>query len=759
MTKFNYSDWIDKLIISENRDNFYLLYTGKEYYLFSEKNVSKYPIKTNPVDLDYILKEKGINNELEVIVKGIFPKLKNIDKVMQVQEATSILTELMQDLSGQWDDIGDIDLSINDENYFNEVVYRFDKINDNFNTIENDSIINKINSIAESQINNNKSMIRITDEYVQFKGHDKYKNGLYQYTIKEELEEKEPLFKGNIYINKLKVTFDKLKLFKPVVTIKYTNTAIDMDNEIIREPYSSVSRQIYEQQMIKTNAMGIEAILRDIYIDGINQNNGIVSAETDLLKDGFFYDKTTGKVISNNVFGNLNSSKKDVQEAVKLLHEVISTRGTAKQNDGTLFRFMLWSPFGYCLKQLGFIDDLYSMVLWGVTDTSKTGSAVIFSYLYADKKTTLQKANTQSAIGSRLGENTFPLILDEAKDNLENPKDEEFNKNIVTDEIGRSVKDRNDNDIMKDFPALRMTVRTLNPDLRNKFKGEFYKRHKVLYYDKSMQINEDDKKAFNKRYNTNSPNTQFHKFKHLGKAFADKFIPYLENQSDELYDLENLTAKILEEIEQEYNVSFDINLKMKQKLTNQSADVGSIIRNGLNRLLTKVHKKDYAKSTFSKIDFINIVKNGEISWLDYKPKKNLFAIKVSEFEQEVSMIAEQHIPILEALSLLGINNAGIIQGKFKGSKIKIVEINTFNLTYKLFDVNIYSKEQWEEWEEKTKSPANKLSELKDKRDMHKRESKKLDKEIKKLEKEIKTEEAKKKMREEEADRILNAKPI
>ncbi|MBR6516980.1 MAG: hypothetical protein IKT40_09125 [Bacilli bacterium] len=748
MTEFNYNEWVNNIIISKNKDNFYLLYDEKQYHLlyFQDNKINHSTHKTNdnPSELILIFYTGESTTTLKTLKGSIVPKLTNIDKKMKYDEAESILSTLMDDLANIWDEVKNND---------------FEKANKRFSDIKEEKIINKINSIVDSTNNNVKSMIRLTEEYVQFKGNNEYRDGLYSYSIHDEKAKSKPVFIGNIYIEQLKVTFDKLKLFKPVVSIKYINTAINMDNEIIRKPYSIVSGQIQEQQMIKTNAIGIEAILRDIYIDGINQNNGIVSAETDLLKDGFFYDKTSGKVISNNVFDNLNSSKKDVQEAVKLLHEVISTRGTAKQNDGTLFRFMLWSPFGYCLKQLGFIDDLYSMVLWGVTDTSKTGSAVIFSYLYADKKTTLQKANTQSAIGSRLTENTFPLILDEAKDNLENPKDEEFNKNIVTDEIGRSVKDRYDNNNIIDFPALRMTVRTLNPDLRNRFKGEFYKRHKVLYYDKSMQINSEDKKAFNKRYNTNSPNTQFNKFKHLGKAFADRFIPYLENQSEELYDLEKLTAKILEDIEKEYNVTFDITLKMKQKLTNQNADVGSIIRNGLNNLLTKVHKKDYAKSTYSKIDFINIVKNGEISWLDYKPNKKLFAIKVSEFEQEISMIAEQHIPILETLSLLDINNAEIIQGKFKGSNIKIVEINTFNLTYKLFDVNIYSKDEWEAWEEKNKTPENKLSDLKNKRDKHEREKNKLDKEIKKLEKEIKTDEAKRKMREEEADRILNAKPI
>ena len=305
----------------------------------------------------------------------------------------------------------------------------------------------------------------------------------------------------------------------------------------------------------------------------------------------------------------------------------------------------------------------------------------------------MQKANTQSAIGTRLGENTFPLILDEAKDNLTNPNDEEFNKNIVTDEIGRAVKDRTNNNLMVSFPALRLTVRTLNQDIE--YKDEFLKRHKVLYYDGSMQVKEADKLEFNKKYKPNSPATPLHQLKHIGKAFAERFIPYLESQSDELYDLEDLTIKILGQIEKDFQVSFNMNTKIKQKLTNQSRDTGSIIKTGLNKMFTGSYKIPYGRSHYDIDDFINSTDVGAVRWLDYQPKNQVFIIKVNEFEKDITKIVGEHKPIAETMELLNIkydnNNGKNI--KFRGIPTKAVKLSIFDLTYKLFDIRVSEFEE------------------------------------------------------------------
>ena len=545
--------------------------------------------------------------------------------------------------------------------------------------------------------NDTDKRIFFTDYLMQVTGSQDLKDGLYKVSYRQKddgTQEMDFNFYGNILIHDLTVTYDKLDLFPEVVSLKYTNTAISQTSELVRKPFSVIAGEIGKKLLLDTNSLGIESTLRKIFIHSCNvELNGqtMITAETDLLKDGFFYDDSTGKVISNNVFTNLDTSDEDIKDAINLFNDLIRTRGSAIPNDCTLFRFMLWCPFSYCLKQIGLIDDLYGMVLWGVTDTNKTGSSVMFSNLYTDKDVTLQKANTQSAMGTRLGENTFPLILDENKDILTDPRNEEFLKNIVTDKIGRSVKDRADNNSMNDFPSLRMTVSTLNQDIE--YKPEFLKRYKVLYYDMSMQVKEQDKINFNKKYRPRSPDTPLKQLRHLGKAFADRFIPYIESQSDELYDLESLTIKILRDISDTYGVDFNMNVYIKQKLNNQSTDKDSVIKNGLNKLFRKVHRLQTGQTEPMAIDFQRCSKASEISWLDFRPSKNDYLIKVTEFEKEISLIAGEHIPISQVLYLLNIPVGEIKERKFKSSKVKTVIIDEYNLTYKMFNINIYDADE------------------------------------------------------------------
>ena len=551
--------------------------------------------------------------------------------------------------------------------------------------------------------NDTDKRIYFTDNLMQVTGSQALKDGLYKVSYSKNDDGTADIdynFYGNILIHDLTVTYDKLDLFPEVVSLKYTNTAIGQTSELVRKPFSVIAGEIGKKLLLDTNSLGIESTLRKIFIHGCNRDfNGqtIVTAETDLLKDGFFYDDSTGEVISNNVFTNLDTSDDDIKDAIKLFNDLIRTRGSAIPNDCTLFRFMLWCPFSYCLKQIGLIDDLYGMVLWGVTDTNKTGSSVMFSNLYTDKDVTLQKANTQSAMGTRLGENTFPLILDENKDILTDPRNEEFLKNIVTDKIGRSVKDRADNNSMNDFPSLRLTVSTLNQDIE--YKPEFLKRYKVLYYDMSMQVKEQDKINFNKKYRPRSPDTPLKQLRHLGKAFADRFIPYIESQSDELYDLESLTIKILRDISDTYGVDFNMNVYIKQKLT-KSTDKDSVIKNGLNKLFRKVHRLQTGQSAPMNIDFQRCAKTSEISWIDYRPYKNDYLIKVSEFEKEISLIAGEHIPVSQVLYLLDIPVGEIKKRKFKSSNVPTIVISEYHLTYKMFNINIYDADELEQLQNK-----------------------------------------------------------
>lgn len=698
------SEEIEPTIMVANYDNFTLIYDGAKYYLGVISNgetiLSDYPTNlTTPMELKNIVNANDYEGVTAIAEKPQKKQDKGEKDLIFIHSqinsknpnnSETITEELILTL-------GDIAEEIKEtgNSYINT---------DNINSITDETVINKIKELSEAITIEKNSKLYLADggkkgQIVQMTNNPINKDGLYYETTQKDQKgnyETDYTLIGNILIHNFTLTYDKLNLFNPVATIKYTNTTTNQVVTLKNKPYEAIANNLISNRLIDSNSMGIENLLNKIWVQGVN-NIDFITAETDLLKDGFFMDMENNKVLSNNVFENLESTPNDIAEAIKLFNEIIRDRGTAIPNDCTLFRFMLWSPFAYCLKQLGFTDGLYSMVLWGVTDTNKTGSSVMFSNLYTDKATTLQKANTQSAIGTRLGENTFPLILDEAKDNLINPNDEEFNKNIVTDEMGRAVKDRTNNNLMVEFPALRLTVRTLNQDI--KYKDEFLKRHKVIYYDSSMQVKEADKVEFNKRFKPNAPNTPLKQLRHLGKAFADKFIIYLENQSDELYNLEDLTIKILSEIQRECNTDFNINLMIKQKITTQSTDNASIIQNGLNKMFTKAYKIPYNHDGYMGQDFENAVNMGAINWLDYQPRKNLFVIKVTDFEKDINDILGHYIPIAETMKLLNITYEYKERAKFKGGSFPCVRLDLYNLTYKLFGINIYDFEELEALQE------------------------------------------------------------
>lgn len=703
------SEDIEPTIMVAEYNNFTLIYDGVSYHLGFTNNdetiLSDYPANlTAPTELKNIINandyagitpiaekptKKQSRGEKDLIFLHSQINSKNPNNSEKIIiELILTLGEISEELKG------------NDNSTIN---------NEIINSITDDKIIAKIKELSEAITIEKNSKLYLADGkkkglIVQITNNPALKDGLYyetkHYNKKTNSYDIDYTLIGNILLHKLTLTYDKLKnskgenLFPPVATIQYTNTTTNQTVTLKKQPYEAIANNLISNRLIDSTNLGVENLLNKIWVQGV-KNHDFITAETDLLKDGFFMDMETGKVLSNNVFENLESTTNDVAEAIKLFNEIIKDRGTAIPNDCTLFRFMLWSPFAYCLKQMGFTDGLYGMVLWGVTNTNKTGSCVMFSNLYTDKETTLQKANTQSAMGTRLGENTFPLFIDEAYDILSNPNNEEFNKNIITDLIGRAVKDRTNNNLMVEFPALRLPAYTLNPKII--YKDEFKKRYKILYYDSSMQVKEAEKEEFNKRFKPNAPNTPLKQLRHLGKAFADKFIPYLESQSDKLYNLEDLTIEILKEIQRECNTEFDnLNVMVKQRITAQSTDTASIIQHNLNLKFTKAYKLQYGQNGYREQDFINAVKNGAISWLDYQPRKELFLIKVSEFETEINNILTGHLPIAETMELLNIKYEYGERVKFKGGSCPCIKLDTYNLTYKLFDINIYDFEELEE---------------------------------------------------------------
>ena len=582
-------------------------------------------------------------------------------------------------------------------------------------------IIAKFNEYFNSSTNI-PGEVELSPGLVQFHDNQYYKDGIYNKKWNKEKGSYDYLFKGNILLHELNTTYDILGEFNPVVSIKYTNTTINKTLSIEDKSFSDISQRIHKAQLIDTNIQGIESILRKISIHSVNKDLGsevTITANEDLFMQGFFYDENQDKILHNNEFNDIQSSREDIQNAIKLSNELISNRGTAKSHDSTVFRCMLWSPYGYALKQLGFNKSLYGLVLWGVRDTNKTGSCENYSYLYNKPNVIKQDADTPSAFGSRLGENTYTLLVDEAWNLLSNKDNEEVIKKAITNITVRAVKNKYDSDKIDEYPGLRIPIYTMNDNPPLIEKEEVKKRYRVLYYDNSMKLSKNQIKEFIKRYKPESPDSPLNQLKHLGKLFASKFEVYLADKSSKLHDLEALTVDILKEIAEEYDTPFDTAYYTIQEYDADDEDLGATIGTGLNKLFFKKHKT-YGYDGINGADFEFSAKYGEFTWLDYQPTNERYVIHVKEFEKEVSNITREYLQIEDIFDALDITldvednkNGFKTYTKFKGKTTYAVKIKEFDLIFKMFKMDIYEEGKVEEileHEEKQKQRQRELKE-------------------------------------------------
>lgn len=141
-------------------------------------------------------------------------------------------------------------------------------------------------------------------------------------------------------------------------------------------------------------------------------NNSRIETKTEAYLEGFFI--INNKIVSNTKLKNLKKpTTEEVAEAIRLLNEIISTRSDeGKANDSTVYRFMLWNPFSYCLKQLGYGKAIYSLILTGKSQGNKSGATSIgrLFYLHTGEETA---GSTVSVLGSKLEENSFVSAFNE----------------------------------------------------------------------------------------------------------------------------------------------------------------------------------------------------------------------------------------------------------------------------------------------------------------------------------------------------------
>lgn len=499
---------------------------------------------------------------------------------------------------------------------------------------------------------------------------------------------------ANVKLLSVKVHIDKLKLFEPKIDMVYENLLYD---EVIR--LENMTKSEIESHIASDVAFKSDMTIKPFIENVLHSDWQNVEYEKGVFIEGFFYHD--GKVIDNAANKDLKYTSHDVKDAIKMINAIISNRGTAKANDATVFRFMLSSPFMYCLKQIGFGKANYGLMLYGKPQTSKTGSVSNFSWLYSEPTETDKAVSTLSVFGSRLEESTLPSLIDEAYSFISNRDNHDPIKRSIYSETTRQVKSKSDNRKTDNYKALSIPIFTYNEHYE--VANYFGRRFILCYYDETMIVSDKDRKEFDVKYVPNSPQSPLIVLRYLGKEFSKRLIPYIENQERELMDIEQLTVKILKEIASDYHIDFDSAIyEIQESNTDTTIDIKSKIKNGLNELFRRNHRLQTGLREYIDTDFIASANNREIPFLYYKPNKEMYVIQSKSFVDTVSQIVNETLNLKEIATHLEIDVSENKQQKVNGQNIGYgFELDASELEFKVFGIktheasNIYTDDSVE----------------------------------------------------------------
>ena len=484
---------------------------------------------------------------------------------------------------------------------------------------------------------------------------------------------------GNIKMVSVDVHIDDLGLFEPKIDWTYENLLYDKTISLTNMTKSEIEAHLSSDVAFQSDLTIKPFIESVLHSDWEN-----VQYEKGVFIKGFFYHD--GKVIDNTANKDLEYTAHDVKDAIKMVNDIISNRGTAKANDATVFRFMLSSPFMYCLKQIGFGKANYGLMLYGKPQTSKTGSVSNFSWLYSEPTETDKAVSTLSVFGSRLEESTLPSLIDEAYSFISNRDNHDPIKRSIYSETTRQVKSKSDNRKTDNYKALSIPIFTYNEHYE--VANYFGRRFILCYYDESMIVSDEARKEFDVKYVPNSPQSPLVVLRYLGKEFSKRIIPYIENQERELMDIEQLTVKILKEIASDYHMDFDSAIyEIQESNTDTTIDIKSKIKNGLNELFRKNHRLQSGLREYREDDFIASANNREIPFLYYKPVKEKYVIQSKSFVDTVSQIVDETLNLKEIVTHLEIEMPENKQQKVNGQNIGYgFELSASDVELKIFGI-------------------------------------------------------------------------
>lgn len=476
---------------------------------------------------------------------------------------------------------------------------------------------------------------------------------------------------ANVIIKDITIILDSLGILKPVYNVTYYNKTF---NKEVTVEYLNKKQLI--EEFIEANVFyistkeNVETVLNIFIIEGTKE--GRIETKTEAYLEGFFI--VNNKVVANTKLNNIKApSKEELAEAIKLLNEIMKDRTEeGKANDSSVYRFMLWNPFSYCLKQLGYGKANYSLILTGKSQANKTGATKVGNLFYnhVEEETT---GSTVSVLGSKLGENSFTSIFDECSDLFYKMEALNVMKRAVYEKTGRAVKDRNDNTKIDNFTALNLPLFLLNEPIT--FKDFITNRYKIIHYSSSSIISNKAKEKFEEKYVPESEETVLKKLAVIGKYFSTKLIEILENPSErkKLFKIEETTIAILKQMEEEAEVNF---LPEMLKPTIASDKYNYDVKAEVVNLLNNDFKaKNRNITNYSGYNFTQSAINNDFDFLTYNKyttsntSDREFIVNSSKLVKYVnnSDTIEETVELTDILKYLGLEE--ILKEKAEANKV------------------------------------------------------------------------------------------
>lgn len=470
---------------------------------------------------------------------------------------------------------------------------------------------------------------------------------------------------ANVVIKKVEIILDSLGILEPVYNVTYYNRTF---NKEVTVEYLTKKQLI--QEFIKANVFyistkeNVETVLNTFIIEGTKEER--IKTKTESYLEGYFY--INNKVVANTKLNNIKRpTAKELAEAITLLNDIMKDRTEeGKANDSTVYRFMLWNPFSYIFKQIGYSKANYSLILIGASQTNKTGATEIGNLFY-NRKSEETTGSSISVVGSKLGLSSFCSIFDECSHLFNMPEALNVMKRAIYKESVRAVKDRNDNNKIDEFIALNLPVFLLNPE-GIKFKDYIVNRYKIVNYSLESFITDSATKKFNEKYLPEAEDTILKKLALIGKVFSEKLIAIIEDPTErkKLFNIEELSIEILKEMQEEAGVKFNAAmLKETEASTKYNYDVMAEIPKILNNEFKQKNRLT-ANSSYSGFSFTNSVINNDFDFITYnknrtnKTQHKEFIINTSKLENHINYYVEEFVEletILEALGLTDIIKA------------------------------------------------------------------------------------------------------